>query len=247
MPPAVIERQQELAGLTLSEEGANRPAVVGEVLEATRAVREHAERMRHLENRRRFALQVMSKLQGVRTGSKDNQFFAGRLILVSDTGGQNWSWSMTRHYPVVEKIPADVRYVVAGFVAADQAVDRWTLPIDIFLDRLELSWGIAKHISEGEEVLISDVARLFKVAVQSPRFWGNPSRRYFEDVPEAVFVSNLINWRRHRSSSGRKDRFELVPATLNQAHGPRSRPFFVPANAEGTIVRPMIYMRRKMG
>ena len=246
MPPALIERQQDLIALSLPKEVVTRSDVVREIEEAKRAVKNHAERMRHSENRRRFALEVLSKLKGVRTGNKDNHFFAGRLVLVSDKSGQNWAWSMTPYYPVIDKIPADIDYVVGGYKAAVQAVDKWTLPIETFLDRLALAWVVARHFTNNDNVLIADVARLFKIAVQNQRFWGKPSRRNFEDVPEAVFIANLINWRRHKSSLEKHDDFELVPATLNQAHGTKSRPFFVPANAEGTVVRPMIYIRRKM-
>ena len=246
IPPALIERQKELVALALPKEAVSRPAVAREIEEAKLAVEQHAERMRHPENRRRFALQVLSHLEGVRTGNRDNQFFAGRLVLVSDKGGQNWAWSMTPHYPVIDKIPADIEYVVGGFKAADAAVEKWTLPIDNFLDGLALACEMARHRTGNDNVLIADVARLFKITVQSQRFWRRPSRRNFEDVPEAVFIANLINWRRHKSSLGQSDSFELIPATLNQAHGTKSRPFFVPANAEGTVVRPMIYIRRKV-
>lgn len=244
LPPATVERQQDLIALSLPKEIVPDPDVVREIEEAKHAVETHAERMRHPENRRRFALQALSRLEGVRSGSKDNQFFAGRLVLVSDKSGQNWAWSMTPYYPVVDKIPADIDYVVSAYQSADQAVEKWTLPVEQFLDRLGLAWAMARHFTNSDDVLIADVARVFKIAVQDQRFWGKPSRRNFEDVPEAVFIVNLINWRRHRTETVEGDTFELVPATLNQAHGSRSRPFFVPGNVEGTVVRPMIYIRR---
>src|SRR5215475_607616 len=100
MPPAKIERQQELVSLSLPEEASRDPGVQSEIAEARRAVDVHAEQMRHVENRRRFAMEVLHRLEGVPTGNKDNQFFAGRLILVPDKSGQNWAWSMTPHYPV---------------------------------------------------------------------------------------------------------------------------------------------------
>ena len=244
MPPATIERQQELLALTLPEEALRDPAVQDEIAKAQRAVDEHKEQMRHPENRRRFAMQVLHRLEGVSTGNKDNQFFAGRLILVPDKSGLNWAWSMTPHYPVIAKIPADIEYVASAHTVSDRIVDKWTLPVDHFLDRLSLAWTMARHFGGSDNVLITDVARLFKIATQDERFWSSPSRRNFEDVPEAVFITNLINWRRHRDTTGSRENFELVPATLNQAHGPRSHPFFVPGNAEGTVVRPMIYIRR---
>lgn len=151
---------------------------------------------------------------------------------------------MTPHYPVIAKIPADIDYVVRAYAASERIVDKWTLPVDRFLDRLSLAWIMARHFGEGDNVFIADVARVFKIAAQDERFWGNPSRRNFEDVPEAVFIINLINWRRHRDTGTLRENFELIPATLNQAHGSKSRPFFVPGNTEGTTVRPMIYIRR---
>lgn len=246
MPPAAIERQQELLALTLPEEASRAPDVQKEIAEARRAVEAHAEHMRHPDNRRRFAMQVLHRLEDVPSGNKDNQFFAGRLVLVPDKGGQNWAWSMTPHYPVIAKIPADIEYVVSAYASSERIVEKWTMPVERFLDRLSLAWTIARHFGEGDNVFIADVARVFKVAVQDERFWGSPARRNFEDVPEAVFIANLINWRRNRDAVGSRESFELVPATLNQAHGHKSRAFFVPSNAEGTAVRPMIYIRRQM-
>ena len=246
LPPAALERQQELITLSLPNEIVLDPDVVSEIEEARQAVESHIERMRHSENRRRFALQALNQLKGVQSGSKDNHFYAGRLVLVSDASGQNWSWSMTPYYPLVDKIPADINYVVHAYRVADQAVERWTLPAEQFFERLRLAWAMARHFTNSDDVLIADVARVFKIAIQDQKFWRRPSRRSFEDVPEAVFAINLINWRRHRTDFAEGDSFELVPATLNQAHGSRSRPFFVPGNFEGTVVRPMIYLRRKV-
>jgi hypothetical protein len=244
MPPANIERQQELLALTLPEEAAHDANVQAEIAAARHAIAAHTEQMRNPDTRRRFALQVLQRLDGISSGIKDNHFYAGRLVLGYDKSGQNWAWSMTPHYPVIDKIPADVEYVVAAYAASEKIVERWTLPVDRFLDRLALAWSIARHFGEGENVFIADVARVFKVAAQDDRFWSNPYRRNFNDIPDAVFIVNLINWRRHRDEAASSETFELVPATLNQAHGPKSRPYYVPSNAEGTTVRPMIYIRR---
>ncbi|MBM4125691.1 MAG: hypothetical protein FJ246_12205, partial [Nitrospira sp.] len=150
MPPAVIERQHELLALSLPESAVVDPEVQREIAEAKTAVTAHAEHMRHPENRRRFALQALSRLEGVPTGNKDNQFFAGRLVLVSDKGGQNWAWSMTARYPVIAKIPADIDYVVRAYEVADRIVDKWMLPVDKFLVRLRLAWTMARHFSDGD-------------------------------------------------------------------------------------------------
>jgi hypothetical protein len=243
MPPALIERQQELVSLNLPDTAQPTADVEREIEGARREVDRHLEHMRHPDNRRRFAMQVLHRLDAVQTGVKDNQFFAGRFVLVGDQGGQNWAWSMTPHYPVISKIPADVDYVVAAHAAAGKIVDQGTMPVDDFLHVLRLAWTMARHFSQADDVLIADVARLFKVAVQDDRFWGTPARRNFNDIPDALFINNLINWRRNRDQD-KRDSFELVPATLNQAHGTKSRAYFVPSNAEGTAVRPMIYLRR---
>ena len=243
LPPATIERQQEFLALSLPDDATKEPSIRREIEATQKAVDAHVDQMRHPENRRRFALQVLRQLDGVNTGNKDNHFFAGRFILVPDKSGLSWSWSMTPHYAMISKIPADLDYVVRAYEASERIVEKWTMPVDRFLDRLSLAWNMARHFSEDENVLIADVARLFNIAVQDDRFWNSPARRNFEDVPEAVFIINLINWRRNRDDSSGPT-FELVPATLNQAHGSKSRAFFVPGNAEGTIVRPMIYIRR---
>lgn len=243
MPPSMLERQQELASLNLPDT-ISPPAEVKREIEAARAeVDRQLAHMRQPDNRRRFAMQVLHRLEEPNTGFKDNQFYAGRLVLVADKGGQNWSWSMTQHYPVIAKIPADIDYVVAAHAAAEKIVDDGTMPVEQFLRTLQLAWTIARHFAVGDDVLIADVARCFKIAVQDDRFFGTPARRNFSDVPDALFITNLINWRRNRDPS-RRDPFELVPATLNQAHGSKSRAYFVPSNAEGTAVRPMIYLRR---
>jgi hypothetical protein len=243
MPPALIERQQELISLNLPDTAPPPAEVEREIEDARREVARHQDHMRNPDNRRRFDMQALHRLGETNKGIKDNQFFAGRLVLVGDKGGQNWSWSMTPHYPVISKIPADVDYIVAAHAAAEKIVDQGTLPVDQFLNTLQLAWVMARHLSPGDDVLIADVARLFKVAAQDERFWGTPARRNFTDVPDALFITNLINWRRSRDGA-KRDSFELVPATLNQAHGTRSRAYFVPSNAEGTAVRPMIYLRR---
>ena len=243
LPPATIERQQEFLALSLPEDATKDPAIRNEMESVKKAVEAHADQMRHPENRRRFALQVLHQLEGVNVGNKDNHFFAGHFILVPDKSGQSWSWSMTPHYAMISKIPSDVDYVVKAYEASERIVKKWTMPTDRFLDRLSLAWSMARHMCEDENILIADVARLFKVTVQNDRFWKSPARRNFEDVPEAVFIINLINWRRNRDAASGSS-FELVPATLNQAHGSKSRAFFVPGNVEGTVVRPMIYIRR---
>jgi hypothetical protein len=142
--PAVIERQQELFALSLPESAAADHEVQREIAEAKRAIDAHNEQMRHPENRRRFAMQVLHRLEGVQTGNKDNQFFAGRLVLVPDKSGQNWAWSITAYYPVIAKIPADIDYVMSAYKAADRIVAKWTLPVDLLV-----GIHVERHLAAG--------------------------------------------------------------------------------------------------
>ena len=135
LPPATIERQQELLALSLPEDATKDPGIRRELEAAQRAVDAHADHMRHPENRRRFALQVLRQLDGATTGNKDNHFFADRFVLVPDKSGLSWSWSMTPHYAMISKIPADVDYVVRAYSASERIVEKWTMPVDRFLDQ----------------------------------------------------------------------------------------------------------------
>ena len=243
LPPAEIERKRELLTLTLPPEADSDAGVQREIDEAREFVREHDERMRHPDEQRRFVLQALREVPEDKTGNKNNHFFAGRLVLVPEKGGKSWSWSMTPHYPVIAKIPSDIGYVVHAYEASERIVEECMMPVETFIDRLALAWGMAQHFGKNKNVLIADVAKFFKIAAQGDRFWRSPARRNFSDVPEAVFIANLINWKRNRAS-GPTAKFELVPATLNQAHGTKSRVFYVPSNPEGTSVQPMIYIRR---
>ena len=243
LPPAEIERKRELLALKLPSEVDNHTGIQREIEEARQFVHEHDGKMRHSENRRRFAMEVLHNLSEKNTGAKDNHFFAGHLIFVPEKNGKSWSWSMTPYYPVISKIPPDVEYAVQAYEASVRIVEECTMPVETFIDRLSLAWSIARHFGKDKNVLIADVAKFFKIATQGDRFWRSPARRTFTDVPEAVFISNLIHWKRNRAG-GESVEFELVPATLNQAHGPKSRAFYVPTNAEGTTVQPMIHIRR---
>lgn len=239
LPPAPIERRQELISLPL--DGTIPPEVQKEIASVRRFIEAEQEALRRSEGVRRFATSVLKELK-VAAGFKDNQFYAGRLVLVSDKSGMNWSWSLTPYYPIVSKIPPDLTYVVMAHSTAERILEDTTLSVDSFHQRLALAWAMARQFSSSDDVLITDVARMYKVAGQDDRFWSTPARRNFSDIPEGVFIANLINWRRSRPSGG--DSFEFVPATLNQAHGPKSKAFFMPVNPEGTQVRPVIYLRR---
>ena len=247
LPPSPIERQEALANFRFPLGFEITPALKMEIEDANSAVATVEKKLRTPELKRRFALKTLQALQkksSVSTGNKDNQFFAGRFILVPDKNGKNWAWSMTPHYPIISKIPADSEYIVEAYYNSLEIVKKWTMPTEEFVSKLTLAINIANSFSEGENTKISDVARFFKIAVQSKKFWLNPTRSKFEEIPEAVFISNLINWYRNQKSS-ENNGFKLIPATLDQAFGPNTTPYYIPANSEGTSVNPMIYIQKQ--
>jgi hypothetical protein len=245
LPPAPIERRQTLAGLDLPATIHLPPDVEAEILAAKREAARELDAMKRPEAIKRFAVGVIKHLQtqlGVEAaGQKDGQYYAGRFVLVSDRAGANWAWSLTKHYPIVSKIPPDADYVIQAHSAAEMAVQALVLPADVFELRLALSHAMARVFSASDEnVLIQDVARMYKVAGQSEKFWNNPAKRLFEDVPDGALIANISAWRRTRPDSG----FIFVPATLNQSMGADAKAFYLPTNPEGTMTRPVIYLRR---
>ncbi len=243
LPPAPVERRQELVSLSLPPNEPLPDEVVAEIAAVRQQLSDELDVLRHPEGVRRFATGVLRELS-VPSGVQDNHFYAGRLILVADGAGKNWSWCLTPHYPIASKIPPDVNYVVRAHAAAEKVVDETTMPVDVFQNRLTLAWVMARHFTTSDDVFISDVARMFKVAAQDERFWNSPARRSFTDIPDGAFIANLLNWRRNKPATPDAETFEFVPATLNQAHGPNSKALFMPTNPEGTQTRPVIYLRR---
>ena len=243
LPPAPVERRQELVSLNLPAGSPVPPEVEAEIASVNQQLTKELETFRRPEGIRRFATTVLKTLE-VPSGVKDSHFFAGRLVLVHDKSGKNWSWRLTPNYPIISKIPPDIGYVVTAHAVAESILAETTLSVEVFHDRLILAWTMARHFSPNNDVLILDVARMFKVASQSERFWSSPIRRNFTDIPDGAFIANLINWMRNKPMRADSESFEFVPATLNQAHGPKSQAFFMPVNPEGTQVRPVIYLRR---
>lgn len=244
MQPAPIERRQELVAFRFPDGLKIPESVKSEIKQAQQQIDSELGLLSQSDGIRRFATQTLKRLEGVQTGFKDNQFFAGRLVLKADKAGQNWSWCLTSHYPIISKIPPDLDYVCHSYAAAENLIEQTTLPVELFHDRLTLAWALARHFSATDDVLILDVSRMFKVAAQDERFWNTPARRHFNDIPDGTFIANLLNWRKNRSELTEVVKFEFVPATLNQAHGSNSKAFFMPVNPEGTQVRPIIYLRR---
>lgn len=244
LPPAPIERRMTLGGLELPVSLGIPNDVMAEIVEARREADRELTAMKRPEVATRFAVGVIKRLQAklgtTAAGQKDGQYFAGQFVLVSDKAGANWAWSLTKHYPIISKIPPDADYIVAAHAAAEIAVQALVLAPEVFEQRLALSHAMARAFGNGDDVLIQDVARMYRVAGQSDKFWSSPAKRLFEDVPDGALIANISAWRRSRPDSG----FTFVPATLNQSMGANAKAFYLPTNAEGTMTRPVIYLRR---
>jgi hypothetical protein len=247
LPPAPIERYQTLAKLDLPAVFQLPPAVEAEILAAKRQVARELDAMKKPDATKRLAVGVIRHLQtqlGTEAaGQKDGQYFAGRFVLVADRSGENWAWSLTKYYPIISKIPPDPDSVIQAHAAAELAVQALVLPPEVFELRLALSHAMARVFSATDDVLIQDVARMYKVAGQSDKFWNNPAKQRFEDVPDGALIANISAWRRSRPDSG----LTFVPATLNQSMGANAKAFYLPTNPEGTMTRPVIYLRRETG
>lgn len=241
LPPAPIERRSELISLIRSDEMELPSSVRAEIENIKAGLEKEYARLKSSEGTRDLAIQVLRRLS-CEAGQKDNYYYAGRLVLLPVNKGTTWSWSITPYYPIISKIPPDVDYIEKGFKAAEELLDRLIMPPDVFENRLYLAWKMARHFSESDDVLIIEVARMFKIACQEERFWNAPKKQFFIDVPEAAFIANLLNWRRH--SEPTKASFEFVRATLHQAHGQNAKVFYMPQNPEGTQITPVIYLRK---
>ncbi len=245
MPPAIIERKQELATLIFPAGYTAPPEVAEEIEQAKVDVEKLRAELRTDEGIRRFAVGTLQNIQGPTgySGIQDGHYFADRLILGWDKSGMEWSWSITPHYPIIKTIPPNVEYLLHAFEQARNQVKAMTMPDSVFEKKLELAWTIARQLGGTEDVLVLDVMKVFRVAAQDDRFWQSPQKKFFIDWPEGYFVVNLLNWRQHSPDSTAK--FEFVPATLHQASGKDARVFYLPMNRQGTEVRPMIHMRRR--
>lgn len=245
LPPSPIERRQTLAGLDLPVSFRVPPDVEAEIHGARLEVARELELLKKPDAAKRFAVGIIRRLQEhlgeAAANQKDGQFYAGRFVLVPDKAGANWSWSLTKYYPIISKIPPDADYVFHAYAAAEAATQALVLSPEVFEQRLILSHTMARVFSAGDDVLIQDVARMYKVAGQSEKFWQSPAKRSFEDVPDGALIANISAWRRSRPDAG----FTFVPATLNQTMKTNAKAFYLPTNPEGTMTRPVIYLRRE--
>ncbi len=242
-PPADIERKMELVSFKPLKDK-NVPEDVHREIETVKQSldRELAD-LKKRDVQKRLSNQTFRSLTDVKTGSKDNHFFAGRLILVTDKAGKKWSWCLTPHYPIISDIPPDPEYLANSYHEAEKLLKDIIMPTDIFDLRLNLAWILARRFSKGDKVLIIDVARMYKVAGQPDKFWNTPKKGNFVDLPDAAFIANLINWR--RSTGGGKTDFKLQQATMQQALSTKARVFYMPSNNEGTQTRPVVYISKR--
>lgn len=246
LPPAPIERHEELLKFSFPIKAPKSSGLENEIKQASKAINESEAILHQPEQRRRFALKILHELKeqhGIDSGDKDNHFFAGRFILSPDKNGKNWSWSITPHYQIISRIPPDENYIKQAYSKSLELVRQWTIAPEQFSQKLSLAWNIARHFNPSEKVLIADVAKCYKVAAQDEKFWAQPMKSKFQDTQEVAFLINIINWHRDRKLV-EQSRFKLEPATLNQALGPRAKPFYFPTNPEGTTARPMVHITR---
>jgi len=241
LSPATIERKMELVAFKPLQDAQVPKLVWDEVCRVRKELESEFSFLKKVEEQKKLANQVLQGLGISQRGVKDNRFFAGRLILSCDNSGKSWMWSLTPHYPILENIPPDAQYILKAYEAAEELLKEMLLKPDVFEDRLQLSWLIARHFSPGEKILIVDVARMYKVAGQPEKFWSSPKKGTFVELVDAAFIANLINWLKQPGERS----FSFSQATLHQAHGKNTKAFFLPTNAEGTQTRPVIYIDRK--
>ncbi len=242
-PPAPIERKAELAGLEFPADPAPPEAVREEVRAAAEEVARVRAELKRPDGLRRFVAECFQGLD-VEKGQSNGYYFAGRLLLCESKGGLEWAWSVTPHYPIIDRIPPDPEYVVKAHQLAQEKIRTLVVKPEEFEQRLTLAWHMARRLARSDDdVLVTDVMKMYQVAGQDDKFWQNPKRVYYKDLPEAAFVVNILSWRSTATSSATP--FAFVPATLSQASGKGAKVFFMPLNAAGSEVRPMIYLRRK--
>lgn len=242
-PPTDIERKMELVSFKPLK-GKNIPEDVRKEIETVKqSLDVELAKLKKNDVQKRLSNQTLRSLEGVKTGMKDNHFFAGRLVLVTDKAGKNWSWCLTPHYPIISNIPPDTQYLVSSYYEAEKLLHEIIVSADIFDIRLNIAWNLAKRFSTGDNVLIIDVARMYKIAGQSDKFWNSPKKGNFVDLPEAAFIANLINWR--RQSGFEKTDFKLAQATMQQALNKNTKVFYMPSNNEGTQTRPVVYIDKR--
>lgn len=244
LPPAPIERKQEFVNLELPPSFNVPEAVNEERLRVKTELEKEIKQLCSEEGARSMASNVIRNLKTEPQGGlKNNYFHAGRFLLIPDKKRISWSWSITPHYPIIEKIPPDFDYLTKAFSIAEEKVDQMVIPVEVFEKQLELSWLLARHYAEAsDQVLLSDVARMYIIASQDKKFWNKPKKMNFTDVPDASFIANLVNYKRNYNAST-EPVFEFMPATLNDSY--RKNVYHIPLDREGTQTRPYVYIVKK--
>ena len=242
-PPTDIERKMELVAFKPFKKKSIPEKVRKEIEEVKNSLDSELAKLKKRDVQKRLSNQTLRSLTGVKTGMKDNHFFAGRLILITDKAGKKWSWCLTPHYPIISNIPPDFECLSKSYHEAEKLLNIIIMPADIFDLRLNLAWIIARRFSRGDKVLIIDVARMYKVAGQLEKFWNAPKKGNFVDLPDAAFIANLINWR--RKTGIEKTDFKLQQATMQQALSTKAKVFYMPSNNEGTQTRPVVYITKR--
>jgi len=242
-PPTDIERKMELVAFKPLK-GKNIPEEVSkEIEEVKQSLDIELAKLKKRDVQKRLSNQTLRSLEGVKTGMKDNHFFAGRLILVTNKAGKNWSWCLTPYYPIISDIPPDFEYLGKSYHEAEKLLNTIIMPADVFDLQLNLAWTMAKMFARADKVLIIDVARMYKIAGQPEKFWNTPKKGNFLDLPDAAFIANLINWR--RTTGIKKTDFKLQQATMQQALSANTKVFYMPSNNEGTQIRPVVYISKR--
>jgi len=243
LPPSSLERKQEFITLELPP-----PLVLpASVIEEKIRIKEELDlELKHLcseEGSRSLASKVINNIKAELQGIKNNYFYADKFLLIPDKKRSSWSWSITPHYPIIEKIPPDLDYMVKAYTVAEEKVAQMVILPEEFERKLELSWLLAKHHSvESDKVLLSDVARMFMIVAQDSKFWGKPQKKYFVDVPDASFIANLVNYKRNYKGAS-EPMFEFMPATLNDSN--KKNVYHIPLDREGTQTRPYVYIVKR--
>lgn len=242
-PPSPIERKQELVTLDLPKDWNAPQSVLLEIEGVATDLKLELKSLCSEAGVRKLASNVLNKLDVESKGIKNGYFHAGGFLLIPDQKKSSWSWSITPHYPVIEKVPPDQDYLVKAFAAATETVKQMIFDPRLFERKLELSWLLAQHFAKDKKmILLSDVAKMYGLAVQDNKFWGNPKKSFFIDAPAASFIANLTNYKRTASLDNARS-FEFMPATLNDSY--KKDVYHLPMDREGTQTRPYVYIVRK--
>ncbi|HNI68953.1 MAG TPA: hypothetical protein PKV55_12985 [Nitrospira sp.] len=199
-PPALIERQYEYAKLDLNKlfGDINYPALGCDSLRAEQAqtqqqiksLQEQLERPN--DGWERSAREALYKL-GEKTPGRGGRYAMGDIELSFDKKTFSWAWTYRGAYPLVSKLPHDVDYICDGFHDASRRMKEAIVPAAEFLASLQLAWVISKQRSGSGPVLIRDLAKVYQVAAQPAGFWDKPAKSSFTEIPDAVFVINLVH------------------------------------------------------